>query len=1021
MKIELVTGATTYEAGINTIKKIDTKNFEFQNIIAVPDAFSMQAEKLVFECLGIKSSFNIKVVGISKLASNILRDNNIEFQRISALEEIFCIYKAVKQCEDKFVYFKKCDIDFCVKILKIIKQFKACGVACDKIKPVGDPLLDKKMQDIKQIFDEYEKLLGEKLDLSRLLELSAKSAQNEIDLSKTNLYFANFDSFTLEIGRFICKLAGEVNSVCIGMAKPLSISQKNSFIYEDNIYKKTVELAKEYGVTVSTENCVTNLKGQQLKMATNLFAFEVEKGQSDYFLNIVSKNMQDEIEFVAKYIKMSIYRGKKLNDFAVAVPDEKYYERIKDVFYKYGIVLYSDDATNLSQTIMGRFLAKCIEIAKLGFDLPKLKYLISNPLTGCEEKEKILTEVDYYCVDNEIEFIQRYPQFEKLLNLIGNLKNCKQTTDFVSILKDLIVLTQEKYQKIVNEIDNSTLYKESSENKQAKELIELVLDKLVQLGQNQSFDILDFENIFLMSLQSVKVETIPSYIDAVFVGNATESYFEDVDTLFVLGASSSNLPKMKNDTGIIDDEDIKKLRLNFAIEPEIKVLNRRARLKLFECLIHAKNKLVVCCPAFEEGKESQDSSFVDDLKTMFGQNILHTNLLGDFSNPNLNEDEIVNKLLFYIGSGRNLENAYSLLKNQGSLPIRFSGALGSLVKDAWVDEKFEELSAEIANKLKKNTVSASELENFFVCPFKWLANYKLKISEKTNIEPDKRLFGDFEHRLLQKFVEENKNNLKNADIDKFLDENLRGIAEKIYDRKVLKLKNFTNYLKKESKIILKNVVYEQNYSKFEPILLEGKIFEKSFNDKYLVGYVDRVDSFGENFRILDYKTGKQDSIRKGLYYGKKLQLFLYAKAIQNKIKKFCSGIYYFDCQTKYEKVGENTTRLLGFTLQDENIVNASDTRLGVDGFKSDIIGMRIKKSAKEGEFPFSYGNPVASFDKYFSYAQKISENAIKQMDSGFVKPTPLEDACKFCPYVSICKHREEFGCRKTQKIDDDMF
>ena len=106
MKIKLVEGATTFEAAKNTIKQINVSDFDYQNLIVVPDAFSMQAEELVFSCLDIKSAFNIQVVGISRLASMLLQDCGVFFDRISSLEEVFFVYQAVKTCEQNFVYFK---------------------------------------------------------------------------------------------------------------------------------------------------------------------------------------------------------------------------------------------------------------------------------------------------------------------------------------------------------------------------------------------------------------------------------------------------------------------------------------------------------------------------------------------------------------------------------------------------------------------------------------------------------------------------------------------------------------------------------------------------------------------------------------------------------------------------------------------------------------------------------------------------------------------------------------------------
>ena len=128
MEIKLVTGATTYEACVNTIKQIDYSDLDMTNLVVVPDSFSMQAENLIFEVLDTQSVFNIEVVGISRLASKILRNNNVAFERISGLEEIFCIFKVIKENENKFKYFHKCGVDYCVKILQVVKQFKACKI-----------------------------------------------------------------------------------------------------------------------------------------------------------------------------------------------------------------------------------------------------------------------------------------------------------------------------------------------------------------------------------------------------------------------------------------------------------------------------------------------------------------------------------------------------------------------------------------------------------------------------------------------------------------------------------------------------------------------------------------------------------------------------------------------------------------------------------------------------------------------------------------------------------------------------
>ncbi|MDE6583623.1 MAG: PD-(D/E)XK nuclease family protein, partial [Clostridia bacterium] len=897
MEIKLVTGATSYEAAINTIKQIDVTDFERQNLVVVPDSFSMQAESLIFDSLNIRSTFNIEVVGISRLAGKIMRNHNIPFQRISALEEIFTIYKVVKDSEGEFKYFKKCSLDFCIKILQVIKQFKACKIKPEQIKNTGDEMLDAKMSDLKLVFTRYEMALGEKLDLSKLLEVFVENVEKSMDLSKINLFFINFDSFSTEINSFICKLAGYVNKVYIGFSK--AISQHNAYIYEDDILRKTVGFAKEYGVNISVESVPTSLTGNHLAMAENLFGFDVESfGKNDFFTNLVAKNAQDEVEFVAKYIKYQIANGAKFNKFAVAVSDKKYYDIIKTVFQQYKITNYCDDATTLSKTILGRFLLKALKIAKLGFSQDSLQYLVDSPLFEVSDRRKILEEIFYFNVKDESEFLERYPEFSSIVNRIKNLRMCKTTKQFELAISDLIQMVENNYTLLLEDLNEEKFFKEQSENAQAKELILKVIEKLGSLGENENIELEDYENLLLLSFDSVKVETIPNYIDAVFVGDATDSYFEDVDTLFVLGATAGSLPRAQSDIGIIDDEDIRKLRFNFVLEPEIKVLNRRHRLKIFELLQHAQRRLIISVPLQDENGQSERATFVSDLACLFGNNVIHTSVASDF-NGSLSEEEETERLKFFVGTKENVLSSISGLIWQNKLPKNLKKNLSLWIRDGLpVDRKYVRIKNPEKAFFKNNIVSASQLENYFNCPFRHFVRYGLKVNKRENIEPNSRLFGLFEHALAEKFVSQYKDTLggfNDKQIQEFLNQNVATIAKNIYDEKILKNKHFVDYLKNESRIILKNIVKEQKNSNFKPISCENKIFVPFYENINLVGSVDRIDACKKYFRIVDYKTGEVDSIKKDLYYGKNLQLFLYGNSVKEKFELSCGGLYYFDC------------------------------------------------------------------------------------------------------------------------------
>lgn len=1016
MKIEIVTGGTIYEAGVNTIKQIDCHDLAYQNLVVVPDAFSMQAEELIFDCLGIKTAFNIKVVGISKLAGTILRESGVQFERVSGIEEVFNIYKAVKMCEDKFTYFGKCDIEFCQKILQIIKQFKSCKIKPDDIKPVKNELLDSKMTDLKLVYECYESLLGDKLDLSKLLDFSAQNASKVASLKNTNLFFANFDSFSVDIFSFILKLAGSVNRICVGYAEP--ITQNNAYIYEDDIMKKVTAMSKEYGVNAQEVFVPTKLDGPRRVMAENLFAFNVEKGKDDFFLNLLTNDRQEEIEYVASYIRHSVFSGARFKDFAVAIADAAYYDRIREIFAKYGIVSYTDDAVNLSQTILGRFLVKMLEIAKLGFNRPTLEFLASNKLLF-GKNETALNEIAYRQIDNEKKFLEKFPQYAQIVELVTSLKLCKKIEDYKVTLLDIIAFVKEKYLNLINEIDQDFEFKKASENEQSLDLVTQVIEKLAELGKGEEFSLADFEGLFMLALESVKVETIPSYIDAVFVGDVSSSYFADVRCLFVLGANAKAMPKFRADTGIIDDEDIAKLRLNFAIEPEIKVLNRRSRLKLFECLQHATEKLIVCCPATSEDK--QVAQFVYDLRTMFGDNVVTIEDLERFDNVKLKGTDKFEMLLQQVGCKSNLLDAYTKLFANGSLPAQYEGALKALVKNLPKDKKYKFIEKDEAKKLLRNHVSASQLETYFACPFRHFAQYELRIKERETTKPDKRMFGSFQHRLLELFVSNvDVKNAKIEDVTQFLEENLTNIAKEIYDDELLSHKYFVKYLQKESMIILKNVLHEAKHSEFVPKFFEEKIYQK-FDDTFFVGSVDRIDTYKNYFRILDYKTGAQAKVKDCLFCGKKLQLFLYAKCIKEKLKMDCSGAFYFNCQTKYQSSGSTSRLLQGLIKKDDEIVFATDGRLDEYGFKSDIVALTLKKDAdKDFSFTDRGGMAEQNLDRRLDYAEKVALGGYREIKDGYIEPKPLEGVCEYCPYHAICMHREEYGHREMPQTKGEF-
>ena len=998
MEMQFISSCTLYEATKEVIKEIDHKNLSEKNLVVVPDSFSMQAESLIFDVLQIKTTFNIAVVGISRLAGKLLREHNEEFERISGLDEIVYTYEAIKKCEGEFLYFKNNGMDLALQILEILKQFFNCELAPEDIKDCNDENLSKKMHDLRLVYAEYIRLLENKLDLVKLLDFFL---EKDFDLSNYNLYFVNFDSFSTKIFSFICALAKKVKKIVIGVAKPLGYG--NAYIYETDTTKKMLSLATEKGILVKVKERESNLSEEKLAVLKNAFSLQPEKFKEGYFINLVPTSADDELEFVAKYISFTIHSGARFKDFAIAVPEEGYFKKIAKLFSKYDIPVYADYTLSLGDVAVSKFFLKMLSLQS-GVGKEDIEYLLFSPLTGIENADELLKIVDYYQTDGMGEFKLHSNALDDIFSLLSSFKKEGEISEFVQVSLEILEL-------IKNNIANLNIFdlQKQSENEQAIVYIEKILKEIA--GKKIALKMSDYQTLISTIFASIKVETVPSYIDAVFVGDATKSYFQDVPYLFVLGATASALPRTEKDNGILTDEDLSKLNYLKQIEPEIRVINRRNRLKLYEVLAHADKALFISTPL---GKEGRKAGFVEDLIKVFGDKcVLHTASMQNFNRPDLDEAG-KDKLMFFHLANRRVANE-NLQKLMPSLDERrINSALDVVGKDIFA-YNYEK----IAFSPLSDKISASQLECYFGCPFRHFVSYTLKIKEKEFARIDKRKIGIFKHDLAKLFVEEKNFKIKSVserEVEEFLRRKFKALSEKHFDKYSLSNRALMRNIYKEGKVLLLNLVYEQKQSDFEILSVEEKV-ESKIGEKKFVGYIDRVDRYKNYFRIIDYKTGTVDGLLKDLFYGRKLQLFLYGKVAGEKLKKECAGLYYFDCKNKFKKKDDKTKILNGITLKDNEVVYATDFRLQDLNFRSDLIG--AEKKAKSDGFDFKYGNFASDLDRYFDYAVVVSEKAIEEIEDGYIEPKPLDKECDFCPYHAVCKFSENKARKKGRGFSGD--
>jgi len=273
---------------------------------------------------------------------------------------------------------------------------------------------------------------------------------------------------------------------------------------------------------------------------------------------------------------------------------------------------------------------------------------------------------------------------------------------------------------------------------------------------------------------------------------------------------------------------------------------------------------------------------------------------------------------------------------------------------SWIDE---------VNGLKtedgKWKLSATEINTFRECPFKWLCKYGFRTpNDDFNVlDEDYAEIGNFYHKVFESFFEE----IKVFEID-----NIESYREKLNDIYLKELKTYEKRVKiPESTLIYEKVNFDSSINGFlesrEVPRWEDKEFKgkevslDAFNDKWaLNGKIDLIlsDENGD-LGVIDFKRSDSSSIKNTKFDDEKqssVQLLVYNRLME---KDLSFSAFY--------------------------VVNAN-------------------------KFKFCFENPNDG-----KASRKILETIIDEMlekiEKGQLEPTVSEDSCKNCSYKKVCRKK----------------
>lgn len=1056
MKINYILSDTTKCATSKTLEQVvlRAEKFPYTNfVIIVPETKSIIIEKEMLSLSKMGAVSNIYIYNFVRLLSRL---NFIEKEKIiSKQTAVMIIRKIILENYNRLKCYKKTakNINFAEKIYDTLQQFKSSEVSVDDLKIAAmnaENPLKTKLEDIVLLYEEYEKLLGDSFfddcDKLNLIKQFAKS--NEF-IKEAEVFVVGFDNITNEMVSVLEEIAKNVKEITFSSVY-FSEKREDKYIQKNELFLKFRRVADNLKYPYIPTYFASHKKGDFYNIANNLFLpFQRKCDYKDNVKVFSANSKEQEIRFVASKIIELIKSGCRFKDIGVLDLDlETDCELIEKIFGEFEINYFINRQIDVANHYLINFIKLCFELYLSHLSKDKvLKFLKTQfvKLNNVDDFENFAYEYGLNYNDFLKPLSEEYKDvckdfsnFEYILNKFQSfyidfakkVKESSNANDFINIVQ--YILSYFNVESVLSEISEFQLSLNQRENSQVSLMIFEKLKEFLQMfknfigSMNMSAD--EFLQVFLSGFSTIKLNLSPVSIDCVVVQNNTDGFY-DIKNMFIVSATDENFPKMIQDMGIILDDELKQTNIlsGKEIEPTTQEINAREKFIAYEALLEPSEKLFVSYSKQGiDGGLKKPSIIINKLISLFGENVL----LKDF-----NQIEFVSKINYQKEFSKNIYKFYNNKCSIDDLNKQYTILLvenNKRVLDFLINQEKNNCTKDIkcAKELyfvNKKT-SASQLETYFACPYRYFVNYGLKLKENKIAKLSKLDIGVILHKVAELFIK-NINQFKNAEETK-LSTMISQFVENVFEKlKLKKSKNRVaiNFLFDESKRLCKYLLEEQNDSGFK-----AKYNEYSFNGKNgskiklvnneelsFEGKIDRIDEFGDYVRIIDYKTGDIDSDLYSIYYGKKIQLVSYLIAISEIKNKKIAGLFYLPIHSDYVKNEEKLQekyKMNGFLLNDIEVVRHMDNNLSFDNPKSKYVPISIKNNEdlkNRNEFEISRPGQKFLTEEEFnllkSYNEELCLTAANEILSGYIQPSPIKKnndidsmPCAWCEYFGFC-------------------
>lgn len=801
---------------------------EYETFIIVPNHIKFTTEVKAINKLALSQNKsetavkNLQVLSFSRLAWYFLKDEEQGLPtQLDDAAAAMMLAKIIEDKNDELELFHniKSNSGMVKQIYNTILQVHEGNIDINELS--NNDLKEetkKKIHDLQIIYDAFSKQIEGRFSTKNEVQLELnKVLANKKDLTNASFYFTDFSHFSLQEALTIKLLFNKAKNVTlafktkVGKIEPNAQEGDYDFIIQNTI-KQLTKFMDEHNISYECEEFPLHPKQSAREILNGIWT-ETIPAPSDELKQVQlvkADSRYAEAYFVARTIYQQVALSNyRYRDFLILAPNLHEYETYLIPILRQNNIPYFND---LQQEMKYHPLVVLIEsLAKLKEDhystanlltILKSRLLIPN---WYQDESSYLHDVDqlenfvlahginhyswkrnfsdYLAADvirldkmpEEVGKIDKLRQFliSKIATLFTNLKgesdSRKAITIFFNFLtKNGIAAQLEKWRDKANKAGNLQLAQQPEQLWNL--LMQLLKDYLLINPEEFSLD--SFFDLLISGFREATFSQIPSTLDAVNVSEMGMVQNSGYKQIFIIGATSGNLPRIQKTPGFLTSENLQEMAAGFTddayLEDRQNLNNLDQNYQFGLALALAENRVYLSYPVLNAANEELEPSiFYEQLKCDHAPEMMQhdlpdnlQDLLSFITNPAsslgylsyLNENEPSHAISELINLTKNL------------LPNKTEQVL----KANDFDNQPEDIGSTLAKKLYGQNLNASvsQLETFYENSYEYFLNYGLKLRPRFENELDVIQAGNYFHETFDRLVKElNQKKLDLGEID----------------------------------------------------------------------------------------------------------------------------------------------------------------------------------------------------------------------------------------------------------------